>query len=553
MSSMLDNSAPPFSRSFVLFLLICGLASSAAVFWSSSRYGLGFSTDSVSYIASARSLAAGHGVISSSGSPLIVQPPLYPATLAVVSILSGVDAPAAARYLNAVLLCFIIWATGYLVLRLLSHPAVAMLGILSIFFSVPFHNVSLSAWSEPLFIFFSLLCIVFLSRYVRRPRPLSLILFIMMATAASLTRYIGVIFIAIGCLSIITLGQGDMRRRLQDAAFSLASVAPLLLWLMRNEIVSDTLFGPRAPSQHSLVENVALTVIRLLAWYLPLPPKFTATDALSLISATDAFSLAFLAICAICVICLLVVWVVALRRLGLFLFFRAQKGVSLGMKIPPEISVSCIFVVTYLVFLIITSTTTDYDAIGTRLLSPVFAPMQMILFPLVSRKTDFIGITGKSSQVNILLLATLVGCLIGPIRSTVALHLDMRDHGKYWSGATWKNSEIISALLRNHAIWDGTMIFSNAPDFVYLRVGHATQLSPQKTVYDAQQKAWIPNELRLQGRWPVGDKALLVWFDRFEQNDCLTPNELRQAANLKEIDRFADGAIYLVSKKLLSR
>jgi len=298
---------------------------------------------------------------------------------------------------------------------------------------------------------------------------------------------------------------------------------------------------------------VALTVIRLLAWYLPLPPKFSATDALSLISATDVFSLAFLAICAVCTICFFGVWMVATRRLGLFPFLGGQKGASLAMKIPSETSVSCIFIGFYLVFLIITSTTTDYDAIGTRLLSPIFAPMQMILFSLVSRKTDFIGTTGRSSRGSILLLAALVGCLIGPIRSIVALHLDMRDHGKYWSGATWKNSEIISALLHNHAIWDGAVIFSNAPDFVYFRVGHATQFSPLKTVYDAQQKALIPNELRLQGRWPVEDKALLVWFDQFGQNDFLTPNELRQVANVQEISRLADGAIYLVSKKLLSR
>jgi len=564
----IPNTTAPLSRALVFFLLICGLTASTAIFWSSSRYGLGLSPDSAGYIAAARNLMAGHGVIIADGSPLILQPPLYPTTVAAVSILSGMDPLAAARFLNAALLCCIIWITGGMVIRLSRHPALGTLGILAVFFSTPLHDVSLMAWSEPLFIFFSLLGIVFLSGYLRHPRPLSLILFTATMAAICLTRYIGVVFIAVGCLGIVALGRSGMRQRLRDAAFSLVSAVPLALWLMRNEIVSGTLLGPRAPSQRGLFENVILTAEGILAEYLKghlstedmaMIPHHGSTltwylkEHLStgLLFTSGSFSFILLAVCAIC---FFGVWlIVAARLLGLFSFFDNGKGVFLARKIPQETYVSCFFAAAYLTLLIITSTTTGYNKIGSRLLSPIFAPMQVILFSLISWKTNFTGTAWNIRLWRILLLTALIGCLIGPIRSTLAVHRQTWDHGRGYSDEAWRESETIRALSHNQAVADGTVLCSNAADAIYLRLGRAARQSPARTIYNPRQKTLTPQTLdELRGNWPAENKVILVWFDRAERDYLFTPNELRLVANVLEISRLADGTIYSVNKMLPS-
>jgi len=562
--STISNVSAPLSRPLVFLLLICGLTAVAAIFWSSQPYGLGLTSDSLNYIAAARNLVAGHGVAGCNGSPLLAAPPLYPATLAVVSILSGIDAPTTARFLNAVLLCGIIWISGILIIRVSRPPVVAALGILAIFFSVPLHLVSRMALSEPLFILVSLLAIVFLSCYLRHPRFLFLFLFMAAVAAACLTRYIGIIFTAAGCLCILIFGRGDIQRRLRDAVFSLMGVIPLALWLIRNHSVSGTLFGPRYPSQYSFLHNVFVTAKSVLSWYLKglftvdgsidANTTYTVNGILTwYLKGSSPYGVFLLAIFTVCVICLFVVWLAAAVRLPeLFSSLTRGKGTSMVKGIPPEISVSCLFAAAYLAFLVITSTTTAYDEIGSRLLSPIFVPMHVILFFLLSWESNPTGTTRRIRLWRLLLLVALAVCLIGPIRWTLAIHLQMRDRGEGWSGKTWRKSETISTLSRQ-AIGDGTVVFTNAPEAFYLYLNDlylkGARITPGKTMYASKQKIQTLDELR--GNWPADNKAILVWFDwvGYEQPYLFTVDELRLIANVREISRLADGTIYLVSKK----
>jgi len=66
-------------------LAILSVIGSAAILQATRNYGVGISTDSVGYIATARHIATGIGVVTYDSTPLLVQPPLYPALLATIN------------------------------------------------------------------------------------------------------------------------------------------------------------------------------------------------------------------------------------------------------------------------------------------------------------------------------------------------------------------------------------------------------------------------------------------------------------------------------------
>ena len=74
-----------------------------------ARYGVGAEPDTVTYLAAARHLRAGHGFSDIGGEPLTLFPPLFPvAVLALESL--GLAPLSAARFLNAALFGFLVMA-----------------------------------------------------------------------------------------------------------------------------------------------------------------------------------------------------------------------------------------------------------------------------------------------------------------------------------------------------------------------------------------------------------------------------------------------------------
>ena len=77
-----------------------GVLGSLLILLATSRYGVGLSPDSASYIAAARSLLAGRGYLDYNGDPMVLFPPLYPTLIALGSLIWP-DPIFVARYVNA--------------------------------------------------------------------------------------------------------------------------------------------------------------------------------------------------------------------------------------------------------------------------------------------------------------------------------------------------------------------------------------------------------------------------------------------------------------------
>jgi len=108
------------NRKHKLFLIILGLIGFSIIFLA-CRYGIGLNVDSVAYISAARNLLAGSGITLYDGSALVVQPLLYPVTLALIALLFQEDPLCIALLLNALLFGLIIYIAGHLFFKHLGN------------------------------------------------------------------------------------------------------------------------------------------------------------------------------------------------------------------------------------------------------------------------------------------------------------------------------------------------------------------------------------------------------------------------------------------------
>ena len=436
-----------------LVLAVLGLIGFGAVLFATNRYGAGLSPDSVGYVATARSMAAGTGIESHGGRPLVVQPPFYPAILAAIDLALGVDPLSSAHIVNALLFGLIVYLGGLLALKHLSSSrALALVGTLAIVFSSPLFRVATWAWSEPLFVLLVLLAVIFAHSYLAGGGVTSLALFSLSAALSCLTRYIGVTLILWGALAILLFHRRGFKRRLAHVSlFVFISALPVGLWLIRNYAVSSTLFGQRAGSASGLSENFALLFSSLLSWYVP-----------GGIAGRSS------------------ILTVASAGVGIFAAFGLRdgwQGVKAGLR---QTRPLILLVFVYLLFLAVSSSVAAYDPIDDRLLSPVYVPLTLFLLILLQALVDPYRRRFSKRLVDSFLAIGISVWLVFSIRSTVLSVADLNSNGQGYSGRVWKDSETVRYLVQHRALGSGSMLYSNGPDVSYILAHTRGQNEPRQ-------------------------------------------------------------------------
>jgi len=162
----IHNSTSPLAR-FMLFVVpvVLGII---IVLVATASYGAGLSPDSVGYISIARQLAAGNGYVDRYGQDVAVWPPLYPTVLGVIKLLFSVDPLESARFLNALVFGLNVALTLWIVAQ--NFPLKFVFAAFWLVLSFPLLHVSVMAWTEPLFILFSLGWLISLNAYFARTR-----------------------------------------------------------------------------------------------------------------------------------------------------------------------------------------------------------------------------------------------------------------------------------------------------------------------------------------------------------------------------------------------
>lgn len=520
------------TQSAKLMLILLSLIGTVTLVLVTKPYGIGLTPDSVVYISTARHIAEGLGVVPYHGTPLVLQPPLYPALLAFFDYFFEIDPLSSASVVQAVLFGLVVFFSGILFLRLLkTFVGFALLGTASVLVSIPLVRVSLMAWTELLFICILLLYLMFSEFYLEKGDIKSLVLLSLSAALACLTRYIGIILILTGTVSIIFFRGDRLRSKIEHVILFMAiSAFPISLWVIRNVVLSGTLFGPRAPSIFTFSQNITYTLRTILSWYLV--PKDLSAHNPTLVGIN-------LVLMGLALLSVTVGVLVGRTSFGNWWKVRALLS---------EIRLPLLFIVLYIGFLVVSSTTTAYDRIDDRLLSPVFVPITLVLLFLASK------IVAASSQswlspkgVNILLGATIGMWLLYSSAIAGRVIVETMRHGIKFSSQSWKSSQTLEYLRKNQTRFSGCVIYSNEPNALYILANLKSKAAPTRTEYNSPR---IVNDLsHLRGRWPHGKNVFLVWFDRIHRKNMFSFDELQSVANITPIIRFDDGAVYSVTRK----
>lgn len=499
---------------------LVALAASLLTLFATQRYGAGLSPDSVGYIGIARNLVSGNGLREYSGKPLIIWPPLYPIVLASYSWIFGIDPILSSRTLNALLFGLITYASGIVFCRYLSRSrSLVLLGAFSVVISTLF-RVSVMAWSEPLFVLFT---VIFLSQarpYLANRNVASLILLSLAAALAALTRYAGGTLILSG-VGLVLLSQArDLKTKIWHlAVFAAISAAPLAAWLARNYVLSGTLTGPRAPSSYSLSQNLKFAFDTLISWYIPAWIN-EHRSILLLIGLASGY-------------------VVGIRYEGRWkaiaspLFQTAPAG---------------LFVAIYVAFLIFSATSVAFDQINDRLLSPVYIPLTVVFLTILESLFPSHGDQSIYHIDSVILIMVVSIWSLFPCRAVISDALNRAENGAGgYNSKIWRESELLQ-YIKEHRLPEESTVYSNAPDALYILADLESQMTPSRTAYNSSQPA---RDVRtLEGSWPEEERAYIVWFDHKIRPYLFTMDELATIANIRTIAQFGDGAIFVVSRRI---
>lgn len=358
---------------FTLMLFACFAAYLTAS--SISLYGPGISPDSTRYIQLAHDISS-NGLAFLTENKSVTQPPLFPLALAVTSMLTGFTYIRTAGLLN--ILCssasvIVILLTASSITR--SSAVLILLGLLSCF-SIPLVYVWSWAWSEPLFILTISLIILLFSM----PKISNWTAFLagLLTTVAFFTRYAGIVLIPATALFLVLYCSGSAWNRCKRlVVFAFPSIAMPSLYVARNYAVSGTLLGNRSSSQLGISDNVDLVKDVVFAWFLPVPIR--------------SFETLILLICAI---------------LG-GAAWHYRHNIGHAIRHSKRVVVYCaVFCAAYTSFIVWTSSTTAYDHINNRLLSPLYPPLLIIFSSLLKPEI------WRNTTVRIFALFTFFICCV---------------------------------------------------------------------------------------------------------------------------------------------
>ena len=257
------------------FLLAVAAAMALSIFMAlaATPYGIGVTPDSVVYLRAAESLRDGTGlpVPAYDGAlvPLTHFPPLYPATLAGLATL-GLEPLQAARWTALLMAAANILAFAFSAYRFTGSRAASTAVCFMLALSVDMLFLNTAVWSEAEFIFFAVVSLLCLTRYLEGRGFRYLAAGALAAALAWLARYAGGALIATGIVALAALGPGGIRRRLVDAAlFGAIASAPGVAWMLRNLSLGGSLTDRTVLATRDPVGDMAALFQTVCSWLLP--------------------------------------------------------------------------------------------------------------------------------------------------------------------------------------------------------------------------------------------------------------------------------------------
>lgn len=483
-----------------------------------SKHGIGLFDDSMTYINCAENLVEGNGFYHMDGSAYHEWAPLLPSVLSIPVFL---DLPINdfGLVLYTIIFASMIFVTGRIISNFTRSRTLLLIGLSLALLSRPNYHVGSALLSELPFNFLVLISLFIIYKYTLNGNRRLYWLLILTTSLACLTRYIGVTLIISGSL-VMLLGSKEinLKKRIKDPIiFGLLSSLPTIFFLIRNYILSGTLIGERFSPLNGLIENVLRTYRYVAHWFIPKSLPTMIWGPLSL--------LIFLLI-------------------GSIIVYKFLDSIRKREKDLVIIAFG-VFILSYTIFLIISSSTVGFDALTDRFFSPLYLPAVIVIIHSIN------GLKGSNrikkmlkgphgSKTTGFLIIPLILLLIGAGSAIIEeVEYDL-DHGAGNYGTDWVDSEIMEYLRNNQT--DGAH-FSNYPN-------------PVHYFSDLEKVGWTPRE-RIQGcsehidgfeefneTIPENGDIYIIWITISERNWLYDIDDMIEVYPLVLVETFEDGQIY---------
>ncbi len=507
----------PMRRS-ALPLLVFGafLLLAAVLLWLNSPWGIGVYHDSVYYISSAENLVKGDGLSwfgdGAELRPLTHFAPLYALTLA-SGLALGIETASVVRLVAALLyganVALLGWVIYHLTRRLWLGALCAALALLS---SVLL-GVHLLAMSEPQFLLAAIACLAALTRYLTAGDRRFFYVAILLAASSYLTRYIGIVVLGSGALSLLLFLERPLRNRLQQAvAFGLAAFAPMALWMARNYVRSGSLTNRTLrfhPPQLAKIKQFAATVA---GWVSPF--RLTTPGTL-----------------------LILLGVAALLGMLLYRLWQARKSEAGPIFVFSGAAI--LFALLYLASLVFSATFFDASTpFDDRILSPLYVVFLMLIV-LAAHQT--LAEHRLWVALAVILLVVLAGVQAPAAwRQMTAL----REQGIGFTSRAWQESGTVAWVA---ALPQEATIYSNEKAALNFLTGHQAYAIPEKTdPVKAEVRNYYEEAMQtMRERLSTADAYLIVFhIDRLRAG-MPTLEEITAGFGLVSI--FDDARVYAAS------
>ncbi|MCJ7692900.1 MAG: phospholipid carrier-dependent glycosyltransferase [Sedimentisphaerales bacterium] len=490
-------------------LAILALAAFICTLKSTSLLGPGMSPDAVCYVAAAESLLQGNGYLDFDRDPYTHWPPLFPTLMAALGLV-GIEPLQAARFVNGAAFALIVLIAGLLFKKRINSRLLVVIGSAVVMLSTILLKISVYAWSEPVFLVFTILFVLTLSRFLENEKIKWLILAAICSALACLQRYIGVTVIATGgVLIFFFMTQTKWLKRIKYCIiYGVIACTPIGLWALRCRLTPQTGVDYRFEIEWNIHTKVAEMLDLMTPWFVPekVPPG------------------ARLVIVGVFTAILIAAVVVKRRKFG-----KEQVENKTLVK------VAITFVAVYC-----TAVTAARILVGIwatkRISSPIYVLIILLTLIGLDALSTLIGAALRKKWAGYLLIAAL--CVLWLFSYRVPLFKQhVRRYEQYGipglNSAGWHRSPLINWLRENPLKGP---VFSNEPHAVFFLSKHQTRISPRKN---------IKIETFIEYLDPQGTNYL-IWFKRHWRDYLYDLKELSSMFRFGLVEEMPDGLVLTI-------
>jgi len=464
--------------------------------------GVGISPDSVKYLSTAKNISAHFTFTDYTNTPFVQFPLGYPIFLAVIQFVFDTSLIQILPIINGLIFAGVIFMTNYIFQQISPINKIASCWVLILIATSPaLLEIYTMAWSETLFIFFTLLFFISINKYAGQNSFKHLLIAAIIASFAFSVRYVGITCVITGCIIILTNRSFLLSKKVIHLfCFGAVSILLPLINLVRNIWVSETYSGVRQKSLNSFLINLTNAADVIQQWFAPLLDS----------SKIGIFVLFFLMIA------------------GLILIFYSFKKKQLSTTFN---SIIPIFFLVYIGFMLAISTVSRFETLSSRLLSPIYIPI-ILLFAIIVLQLLQI----KNRPIK-LIVTPFILFIYG-----FAQYNHYTINAATWEGVSeagipgytenqWVQSPIVN-FIKNNSNKKMPVIFSNADDAIFFLTGKTAFALPHKD---------IPTEI---SSFKANKSFYLIWFFNGQNDDLIDLEYINQYKKAKAAWQFKDGIIY---------